>query len=159
MKRISIGIGELYASKEQAVIDTVLGSCVSVCLYDPVNRIGGMNHILLPGNTDHKEFNDSARYGKNAMELLINRMLSLRASRGSLRAKVFGGGHFLIGGSGPITISPGEANVGFAFNFLKTEGIPVDHYNVGGDFARRVELNSFTGEVLMKRIRKGSLNV
>ena len=159
MKRIRIGIGELYASKEQAVIDTVLGSCVSVCLHDPVNRIGGMNHIFLPGNPDLREFDDSARYGINAMELLIDRMLSLRAKRRSLRAKVFGGGNLLMGTRGPISFSPGEANIGFAFNFLESERIPVDYYNVGGDYARRVELNSFTGEVFMRRIRKGSLDV
>jgi chemotaxis protein CheD len=157
LKRVNIGIGELYVSRDREVISTVLGSCVSVCLYDPSTRIGGMNHIFLPGDADLREFNDSARYGINAMELLINRMLSLKASRRSFRAKVFGGGQLLNGNNSPNTFSPGEANVSFAFNFLETEKIPVDGYNIGGSIARRIEFNSFTGEVLMKRINTGSL--
>jgi len=112
-----------------------------------------MNHIFLPGSADLNEFNDSARYGINAMELLINKMLSLKAGRRSLRAKVFGGGRVLNGNCSNGSFSPGEANIQFAFNFLKTERIPIDGYNVGGTFARKLELNSFTGEVLMKKIK------
>ena len=88
MKRITIGIGELFASDQAVVISTVLGSCVSVCLFDPVRKIGGMNHIFLPGNADYREFNASARYGINAMELLINSMLSLSADRRRLLDQV-----------------------------------------------------------------------
>ena len=158
LKRIHIGIGELYASREHALISTVLGSCVSVCLYDPANKVGGMNHIFLPGTADLREFNDSARYGINAMELLINRMLSLKAARRTLRAKVFGGGQLLNGSSEPGVFSTGEANIGFAFNFLCTEKIPVDSYNVGGTFARKIELDSLTGEVLLMKIMSGPLS-
>ena len=92
MSGITLGIGGLHASRSREKISTVLGSCVSVCLFDPATSAGGMNHIFLPGNADLKVFNDSARYGINAMELLINKMLSLDARRRSLRAKVFGGG-------------------------------------------------------------------
>ena len=93
MKRqIHIHIGGYYASKKPAVIHTVLGSCAAVCLFDPMKRIGGMNHIFLPGKADMAHFDDAARYGINAMELLTNKMLNLGADRGKLAAKVFGGG-------------------------------------------------------------------
>ena len=62
-KRINISIGDYYASKEPAIIYTLLGSCVAVCLYDRKNRIGGMNHILLPGSPNMNKFDSSARYG------------------------------------------------------------------------------------------------
>ena len=153
MKKITLGIGGLYASIDREVITTVLGSCVSVCLFDPITRSGGMNHIFLPGNADFNVFNDSARYGINAMELLINEMLSIGARRRSLRAKVFGGGQVLNGNGDKGVFKPGEANIEFTFGFLQTEKIPIDGYNVGGNFARRVELNTYTGEVLMKKIK------
>ena len=92
-KQISIHIGGYHASREPSVIHTVLGSCVAVCLFDPVNRVGGMNHILLPGKADMRHFDVSARYGINAMELLINKMMQLGGSRNRFLAKVFGGAH------------------------------------------------------------------
>lgn len=156
MKRITIGIGELFASDQPVVISTVLGSCVSVCLYDPVKKVGGMNHIFLPGNADYLEFNASARYGINAMELLINSMLSLKAERRRLRAKVFGGGHVMERRE-KQAFSPGDANVEFSFRFLKEEKIPIDGYSVGGNCGRRIELHCQTGEVRQVRFQTGSL--
>jgi chemotaxis protein CheD len=151
LKKITIGIGELHAESEPAVITTVLGSCVSVCLFDPLKRIGGMNHILLPGNADLKLFNVSARYGVNAMELLINKMLTKGADRARLRAKVFGGGRMLT--DTPQVYSPGKENARFVFDFLDTEGIQVDSFNVGGAYGRKIHFYTHSGEVLMKRIK------
>jgi chemotaxis protein CheD len=85
---------QAIGSKSGEVISTVLGSCVSVCLWDPDARIGGMNHMLLPdAATD--TLNQSA--GAVDMELLINAMVRIGASRSSLRAKVFGGASMLSG--------------------------------------------------------------
>lgn len=151
MKRVNLGIGELYADLQPTEITTVLGSCVSVCLFDSVNHIGGMNHILLPGNPDLKLFNDSARYGVNAMELLINQMLKLGAHRTSFRAKVFGGGQMLT--DTPQVYTPGKDNARFVFNFLETEGIQVDSFNVGGAYGRKIHFYTHSGEVLMKKIK------
>jgi len=151
LKKINLGIGELHAESEPAVITTVLGSCVSVCLFDPLKRIGGMNHILLPGNADLKLFNVSARYGVNAMELLINKMLTKGADRARFRAKVFGGGRMLT--DTPQVYSPGKENARFVFDFLDTEGIQVDSFNVGGAYGRKIHFYTHSGEVLMKRIK------
>ena len=41
--------GQYYAGAGHGSISTVLGSCVATCLWDPVLRIGGMNHFMLPG--------------------------------------------------------------------------------------------------------------
>src|SRR5580658_1868975 len=89
----SIHIGEIFASREPAVVRTVLGSCIAVCLRDPVAGVGGMNHFLLPYG-GHNEL-ASARYGIHAMELLINDCMKVGADRAKLEAKVFGGGHVL----------------------------------------------------------------
>jgi chemotaxis protein CheD len=151
MKRdISIRVGDLYGSREPAVIHTILGSCVAVCLYDPVQRIGGMNHILLPGNADTKYFDASARYGIHAMELLINRIMTLGGNRHQLIAKAFGGAHILP------SITPengtGRRNIEFVREFLKTEAISMVSYDLGGHQARRIFFHTDTGEVLVKRI-------
>ena len=72
IKELSIHIGGIFASREPAVVRTVLGSCVSACLFDPLTSVGGMNHFMLPeGDT---EADTPTRYGVNAMEVLKTRL-------------------------------------------------------------------------------------
>jgi chemotaxis protein CheD len=153
MKRVTIVAGELYVSREPIIIKTLLGSCVSVCLYDPRARVGGMNHILLPGSADMDQFNKSARYGINAMDKLMTRMLAKGVDRKKLIAKVFGGAHIIE--QIESRFSPGARNVEFAFQYLETESIPVAGFNVAGFNPRRIYFNTGTGKILMERIRKG----
>jgi chemotaxis protein CheD len=149
-KSISIHIGGFHASREPAVIETLLGSCVAVCLYDPVARIGGMNHILLPGKADLKLFNNVARYAINAMELLINRVMTLGGERSHLVAKVFGGAHLLP------AVSPengmGARNSEFVLEFLHMEAIFIVSRDLGGHDTRKIYFHTDSGEVFLKRI-------
>jgi len=143
-----IGPGELYASKRDILIVTVLGSCVSVCLMDPVNRIGGMNHFMLPERADTATLlGEPARYGAHAMEMLINNLLSMGAQRNRLEAKVFGAGRVLPGMS-----DVGARNSQFALEYLERERIPVKARDVGGVHARKVYMFVETGRVLVKDI-------
>ena len=131
MKRsISIHIGGFHASKEPTVIDTLLGSCVRL-LHDHVASIGGMNHILLPGKADLKIFDNVARYAINAMELLINRVMTLGGHRPNLIAKVFGGAHVLPAVSAKNGM--GAKNSEFVLEFLQMEiVISIVSHDLGG---------------------------
>ena len=143
-----IGPGELYASKRNILIVTVLGSCVSVCLRDPVVRIGGMNHFMLPDRAGTASLlSEPARYGAHAMEMLINNLLSMGAQRGRLEAKVFGAGRVLPGMS-----DVGARNAQFALDYLERERIPVKARDVGGEHARKVYQFVESGRVLVKEI-------
>jgi len=148
---VNIHIGDYYASKKSEIIHTVLGSCVAVCLIDPVQQIGGMNHILLPGKPDLRLFDDSARYGINAMELLINKILKLGGKRCMLMAKAFGGGHILPAISRKNGV--GRRNAKFVIDFLNNEGIRIVSHDLGGWDSRKIYFHTDTGEVFMKRIR------
>jgi chemotaxis protein CheD len=148
---VNIHIGDYYASKKPEIIHTVLGSCVSVCLIDPEQQIGGMNHILLPGKPDWKHFDASARYGINAMELLVNKILNLGGKRHLLIAKVFGGGHVMPAISRENGV--GKQNAKFAIDFLHSEGIPIVKHDLGGQESRKIYFYTDTGEVFVKRIR------
>lgn len=147
---ISIYIGEYYASSEPVVIHTVLGSCVAVCLYDPISRIGGMNHILMPGRADMEHFDCAARYGINAMELLINKIMNLGGKRHQMAAKVFGGANILRSISKEN--SPGKKNVEFILEFLRIEAIRIVSRDLGGENSRSIYFHNDTGEVLLKRL-------
>ncbi len=115
----------------EIVLTTILGSCVCTCLTDPIARVGGMNHFLLPDGEDLSF--GKMRYGLHAMELLINELLKIGAKRQRLEAKLFGGAG-MHGGLGKI----GQANGEFALKFLETESIKLVGRSLGGTQARRV---------------------
>lgn len=124
--------GEFRVTNDPGIVlTTILGSCVATCLCDPVARIGGMNHFLLPEGEVKQEV--GFRYGLLAMELLINGLLKQGAQKNRLEAKLFGGA-MMNGGLGRI----GEANAIFARKFLADEGIPCRAESLGGTLARRV---------------------
>jgi chemotaxis protein CheD len=146
---IHIHIGGLHASRGPAIIDTTLGSCVAVCLHDPQARIGGMNHILLPGKADLLHFDSAARYGVNAMELLINRIMAIGGNRLKLVAKVFGGAH--ISPEISIENGVGKKNAEFVVAFLQMENIRIIGSDLGGHESRTIYFYTDTGEVFLKR--------
>jgi chemotaxis protein CheD len=137
MRRVSIVQGEnAIVAEPEVVVSTLLGSCVAACLYDPVAKVGGMNHFLLgEPSADHRvSSGDMQRYGVHAMELLINGMMAKGAMRNRLRAHLYGGAN-IVSGLGSI----GSSNAAFARRFMETEGIEVAHSDLGGASARKIE--------------------
>lgn len=152
-REVNIHIGEFFASNEPAVIHTILGSCVAVCLYDPVAKVGGMNHILLPGRAHLKAFDMPARFGINAMELLINALMSEGADRRRIVAKVFGGARIIPGISREFRV--GAKIISFILRFLKNERIRVVTRDLGGEQTRKIYFHTDTGTVFLKRLKIG----
>ena len=147
--RVTIHIGGLRVSREPLVIDTVLGSCIAACLYDPVSGVGGMNHFMLPEGFD-PDNPASTRYGVHAMELLITEIMRLGGHRRRFQAKVFGGGHVLNIRESLDGVP--QRNIDFVRRFLNVEQIPVLNEDVGGYQARRVLFYAHTGKVFLKRL-------
>lgn len=150
MRRVSIIQGENHVSGEpDLIISTLLGSCVSVCLQDPVGRVGGMNHFLLgePGKDDQVSHRDMARYGVHAMELLINELMRRGGVRSRFRAHLYGGAN-IVAGLGSI----GSSNAAFARRFMETEGIAIGHCDLGGTQARRVEFVPYEGKARCRAV-------
>lgn len=145
-KRITIYAGDVTTSVEPVVLQTLFGSCVAVCLWDPVVRAGGMNHILLPGGRLDP---DNSRYGSNAMELLINGLMKLGCDRYRLVAKAFGGANVI---AGLKRRSTGEMNTAFVRKFLADEGIPLVAQRLGGMHGVQVRFSTDTGEVLVRAV-------
>jgi chemotaxis protein CheD len=132
---------------DDTALTTTLGSCVAACIRDPVLKIGGMNHFLLPdGNVGDGA---PARYGSYAMELLINDLLKRGAHRKRLEAKVFGGANVLKG----FTSNPvGTRNAEFVRQYLRAEHIPVIAEDLLGIHPRKVWFFPQTGRVVVQRL-------
>jgi len=139
--------GEYFCYDEDLLIMTTLGSCIAVCLWDRQAKVGGMNHFMLPDNGGGAS--DSGRYGSYAMELLINEMMKMGASRMTMEAKVFGGGAVI---SGMNTINVGERNTAFVMDYLKTERIPVVSKDVLDVYPRKVCFLPHSGKAMVKRL-------
>ncbi|GFO60662.1 putative chemoreceptor glutamine deamidase CheD 1 [Geomonas silvestris] len=153
--------GEFYATCEPTTaIATLLGSCVSVCLFDPVCKVGGMNHFMLPELWNETartrcerpsgSCSDqcSARYGSCAMRKLLKNMEQLGANLPRLEAKVFGAGRVLA-----RVTDIGDKNASFALGYLEERGIRVIAQDLGAKCPRKIVFFPTTGRVLVKRLR------
>ncbi len=135
------------AYRENEVLVTVLGSCVSACLRDRDKGIGGMNHFMLPSSASGKwgEDSQSARFGNYAMEKLINELMKAGARREALEAKVFGGGNVI-----QSSTLVGTANAEFVLRYLEQENIPCIAQDLGGNQPRRIHFSPHDGRVVRR---------
>jgi len=144
--------GDFHATGESILISTVLGSCVSVVLWDVQKRQAGMNHFMLPGEPKRVFYLDeNGKYGMNAMELLINMLMKMGSAKNQLVAKVFGGA-MVLATTRSEALSISRANIDFAFNYLELEKIRIISSDVGGNQARKIIMDPTTGKVLLKRL-------
>lgn len=138
--------GEFKVSGDpRSIFTTLLGSCVATCLFDPVAKVGGMNHFLLASGPEGNA--PSERYGLYAMEVVINGLLKLGAKKNRMEGKLFGGANM---GDGMAHI--GKENGRFALEFLENEGIPCRSMSLGGNQARRIRYVPTTGLVKQRLV-------
>ncbi|MBI5606094.1 MAG: hypothetical protein HY879_22395 [Deltaproteobacteria bacterium] len=144
--------GEYYATNRTEILGTVLGSCISVCLFDSKNQIGGMNHFMLPGCISTKEIlvSEIGRYGLYAMELLIGEIIKKGGDRKTLKGKCFGGGSILKFRQSDGNIP--EANIQFIRKYFELEKIPLIAEDLGGEWGRKIYFFVPEGRVLLKRL-------
>ena len=158
-KRVHIYPGEQLVTTEDLILSTLLGSCVAACLFDPVNRVVGMNHFMLANNRYPKEspllITEAGRYGVHAMEMLINEMLKRGAQKHHLKAKAFGGGNILKPLDNSTNFScVGNINIRFIQEFLRNEKIPLVASDLGGDRGRVVHFFSSDYIVHVRKVQK-----
>lgn len=141
--------GAIHTAEGEFTISTVLGSCVAVCLWDSVNRKGGMNHYKLPlWNGDGLP---SPKFGNIAIQKLVEKLMEMGCRKQYLKAKVFGGGAVIQTAGGLLNV--GERNIQVAKDILAQEGIPIVAADVGGELSRKILFNTNDGSVLMKKAR------
>ena len=145
--------GEHYVTANaDEMLVTILGSCVTACIRDPLAGVGGMNHFMLPeamgGGWDTAS--GSMRYGNVAMERLINDILILGGVRQRLEIKVFGGGNVMKGATSNI----GHRNADFVETYLVAESLPITAHHLRGNLPRRVHYFPSTGRVMLLELQR-----
>lgn len=153
-KRIFLLPGEIQQSREPACFSTLLGSCVSVCLYDRRTSSGGMNHYML--STAPFKAEPSLRYGDYSIDMLVRMMRAGGSRDEDMEAYVLGGAR--VSESLVVGENIGAKNIALAKQELDRRNIPITKKNVGGDFGRKVYFWNRNGEVEIKKVEKSSLS-
>jgi len=137
--------GQLFVSREPAVVTTILGSCAALCLWDRHKKIGGMNHYLLPEGDEVGA--KRLRYGNIANPELLRELLALGCEIKHLQAKVFGGSSAF---AADPTQSLGARNVQLAEEFVHNAGIRLVAKEVSGKHGRRLIFHTYDGVTVIR---------
>lgn len=147
--------GEYYVSDNDELIVTVLGSCISVCAYDRIAGVGGMNHFMLPLRSDgHVDgegtiISSETRYGNFAMEHMINDIIKHGGVKSRLEMKVIGGGRVM-----EKMTDIGLRNISFVYDYIANERLKLVSEDVGDKYPRKVLFHVKTGKVKVRKLKK-----
>lgn len=146
--------GQLYVTMHEESIFTVLGSCVSACIRDVENGVGGMNHFMLPIDQSRGQsawqrsaVDSPGRFGDVAMARLIESIIKAGGQRRHLEAKLFGGGKVL-----DLSLDVGARNSEFARAFVREHRLPLSGSDLGGTVARKIYYSPRSGVVRVKHL-------
>lgn len=141
-----VGVGRMQIERRPALLSTVLGSCVGVMVYDSMNGVGGLAHVMLPSAGRDKSC-EAAKFADTAVPELVDRVLEMGANRGRLVAKLAGGARmFNFKKSGSFN-DIGDMNVAAAKECLRKVGVRLVGEHTGGGKGRTVDFDLSDGEV------------
>lgn len=153
---VKVGMAELKtAAAPTSIITTGLGSCVGVCLWDPVNKVGGLAHIMLPDSSQSRVVQNKAKYADTGVVLLIEELIRMGAVKNRLIAKIAGGAQMFNFAGSTNVMRIGERNTAAVKEILARERIRIEAEDTGGTFGRTIEFMTFDGQLYIRTINKG----
>jgi len=156
MNIIKVGMADLKVTKSPNGLSTLgLGSCVGICLYDPLTKVAGMAHIMLPDSKAIRNNKNIAKFADTAIDKMIDDMVRLGANKNRLVGKIAGGAQMFKFNSENDMMKIGQRNAIAVRGILKQIGIPVKADETGGNYGRTIEFYSDSGKLLIKTIGHG----
>lgn len=140
--------GEYYITNEQMFIETLLGSCVCVCLYNVKNGCSAMNHFLLDQPGKNEKNCDIGRFGSSSVKHIIDALFTVDANSLHYRAHLYGGASIVKSVSAGIDV--GMKNIEIARLLIDTYHICIANEDVGGIRGRRIRFNTATNTVIFR---------
>jgi chemotaxis protein CheD len=146
---INVGMADLMVSETPDILQTTLGSCIGIAIYDRGNRIGGLAHIMLPVNNNGDP--NKAKYADTAISELIRKLASKGVDKGSLLAKIAGGAKmFDTNKKINYFMEIGLRNEEAVREGLKREGIRLVSSDTGSNYGRNIQFEIATGRITVK---------
>lgn len=160
IETIKIGMADLNVTRAPNFLTTLgLGSCVGITLYDSVNKIAGLAHIMLPSSKEIKNNQNRAKFADTGIDELIECMIRIGASKNNLTAKIAGGAQMFNFNSDNNMLRIGDRNVIATKSKLKELNIKLISEDTGGNFGRTIILNSTDGSLYIKTIGYGEKTI
>jgi len=159
MKERVVRVADWAVDVGDVVLMTLgLGSCVAIALYDPVARVGGLAHLLLPSPDLARDQSNPGRFAETALPLLLARMAALGAERERITARLVGGASMFAPRSGaPGPVAMGERNVVAAREVLAAAQVPVVGEEVLKNHGRSVFFFLDDGRVEVRTVARGTV--
>ncbi|PKM95733.1 MAG: chemotaxis protein CheD [Firmicutes bacterium HGW-Firmicutes-1] len=152
---IKVGMADLNVCIPPKGLTTLgLGSCVGIILYDPITKVSGLAHIMLPDSTKIKNNSNIAKFADTAVDKMIEDMCLLGARKNRLVGKLAGGAQMFSFNSTNDLMRVGERNIIASREKLQALGIRIISEDCGNNYGRTIEFNPESGELLIKTIGK-----
>ncbi|MGC8820878.1 MAG: chemoreceptor glutamine deamidase/glutamate methylesterase CheD [Fervidobacterium sp.] len=149
-KKVIIGIGEWAVERNPAILVTLgLGSCVGVCVRDPIAKVGAMVHVMLP-DSGGKPTSTPGKFADTGVDIIVDELLKMGAQRNRLEAKIAGGASMF-----QSAMDIGARNVEAVKKALQRNGIKLLSEDTGGNKARSIEYDVETGKLLIRKVKTG----
>ncbi len=153
---IKVGMADLQSSEHPCVLTTLgLGSCVGIALYDPIKKVAGLAHIMLPSSQQARNKSNIAKFADTAITKLIEDMVAIGAVRSRIVAKLAGGAQMFSFNDASEMLRIGARNVAASKELLSLLRIPVVSEDTGGNYGRTIEIHSENGRLKIKTIGHG----
>ncbi len=157
---IKVGMADLKVTKPPEALSTLgLGSCIGICIWDPSTKIAGLAHIMLPSSVNIRNNTNRAKFADTALVDMVEKMVSLGASKRKLVAKIAGGAKMFAFSTSNSTMNIGERNAESVREILKNMGIPIKADDTGGNFGRTIEFYPEDGKLFIKTIGHGEKTI
>ena len=151
MDKIEISIAEYKVINTTCILETQsLGSCVGVALFDPVRKIAGLAHVMLPDSKNAQTIDKPGKYANTAISGMLEEMTNLGAIRNRIVAKIIGGACMFTGATMSSFMNIGARNLESIKNILTELKIPIINDDTGLNYGRTIEFNTENGKVLVK---------
>ncbi len=153
---IKVGMADYkIGSSPASLISYGLGSCVGIACYDPVSKIGGLLHIMLPESSQARPSENPAKFADTGIPLMLKEMFSKGASRSRLVTKIAGGSQMFKFANATDIMRVGERNVNAVKTIFARMNLRISASDTGGNYGRTVELCLENGVYRIKTIDKG----
>lgn len=149
---ITVGIADLQIAAPPDILRTILGSCVGICLYDKINQIGGLAHIMLPRMNDM--LSNNKKYANTAIPLLLDEMNKSGADIKFVTAKLVGGATMFSIAKLNSNRNIGQMNITAVKNTLNELRIKIIAEELGGESGRTIDFYMDTGMIKIKSLNK-----
>lgn len=157
---IKVGMADLKVCVSPDSLTTLgLGSCVGIAIVDPVTKIGGLAHVMLPDSTAIRENSNIAKFADTGIEELVRQMVAIGASKNRMVAKIAGGAQMFSFNNNADLLRVGERNAEASKKKLSEMGIPLLASDTGLNYGRTVELFCETGEFYIKAVGKSNKTI